>query len=208
MQLHRKFYIAGRMQCCLHSGWCPFSGRNKTKKNALLQAAHDLQKSGAEMFVLEDIDFGKRYALEKEIRAAGDSVPAPNAVFDESGNFLLYPSLVGIKVVNLVSSACVKILGKVENTERFLRVALYQGSSKKVRGWVKRREILGFGEGGGGRGLGSGEEGKAIGGCLGQAMAMGYKEGEAECWRSERGRWVRGVLGQRWGGEHSGGGMA
>jgi hypothetical protein len=98
------------------------------------QAAHDLQKSGAEMFALEDIDFGRRYALEKEIRAQGDAVPAPNAVFDESGNFLLYATLVGVKVVNLVSNVCVRVLGKVENTERFLRIALYQGIPKKVGG--------------------------------------------------------------------------
>lgn len=35
------------------------------------QAAHELQKSGADLFALEDIDFGRRYAMEKEIRAAG-----------------------------------------------------------------------------------------------------------------------------------------
>jgi hypothetical protein len=35
------------------------------------QAAQELQKSGAAAFVLDDMDFGRRYALEKEIRAAG-----------------------------------------------------------------------------------------------------------------------------------------
>jgi len=134
--------------------------------------------------------------------AAAAEAPKPNAIFDESGNFLLYSTLLGIKVgprllhvlcthvalcageylaraatslllystllgikvrgnaafnrlahllqlklrcmltvhlltvmhtgfhpmqvVNLVSNRLVKIVGKVENTERFLRIALYQ----------------------------------------------------------------------------------
>lgn len=37
-----------------------------------------------------------------------------------------------VQVVNLVSNRLVKIIGKVENTERFLRVALYQVSSNKL----------------------------------------------------------------------------
>lgn len=39
--------------------------------------------------------------MEKEIRAAGDSVPYPNVLFDESGNFVLVPTLLGIKVGHL-----------------------------------------------------------------------------------------------------------
>jgi hypothetical protein len=65
---------------------------------------------------------------------AGDTVPAPNAVFDESGNFLLVPSLFGIKVINLTTNSVSRLLGKAENTERFLRIALWQGMPKKVSG--------------------------------------------------------------------------
>lgn len=54
-------------------------------------------------------------------------------MFDESGNFLLYPTLLGIKVVNLVTNRVVRLLGKVENTERFVRIALYQGQSLKTK---------------------------------------------------------------------------
>lgn len=52
------------------------------------------------MFVVEDIDFGRRMAIQREINRA-ENVPPPNAVFDDSGNFLLYPTLLGIKMVNL-----------------------------------------------------------------------------------------------------------
>ena len=41
------------------------------------QAAHELQKSGPEALQLEDIDFGRRYALEKEMRAQGGCRGAP-----------------------------------------------------------------------------------------------------------------------------------
>jgi peptidylprolyl isomerase domain and WD repeat-containing protein 1 len=63
----------------------------------------------------------------------GDSVPFPNVLFDESGHFLLLPSLLGIKVINLTTNALPRLLGKPENTERFLRIALWQGLPKKVR---------------------------------------------------------------------------
>jgi carbohydrate-binding DOMON domain-containing protein len=70
--------------------------------------------------------------LEKEIRAAGDQAPAPSVVFDESGSFLLYPTMLGVKAVNLATNAVPRLLGKVENTERFLQLALYQGVPRKV----------------------------------------------------------------------------
>lgn len=62
---------------------------------------------------LEDIDFGRRVAVERELAAsASEGHAAPNAVFDESGQLLLYPTLLGVKVVNLVSNKVVRILGE------------------------------------------------------------------------------------------------
>jgi peptidylprolyl isomerase domain and WD repeat-containing protein 1 len=73
-------------------------------------------------------------AVEREIEKT-ENVPQPNAVFDDSCNFLLYTTLLGIKIVNLHTNKVARILGKVENNERFLRIALYQGGSgsKKVK---------------------------------------------------------------------------
>ena len=51
----------------------------------------------AELNRLDPIDFGRRLAVEREL-AADTSAPHPNAVFDASGNFLLYPTLLGVKV--------------------------------------------------------------------------------------------------------------
>lgn len=112
-----------------------------------LEASQELQKSGPEGLRLDPIDFGRRVAMEKQLvkeiphrgdgggngnnDAAAVSHAKPNAVFDESGNFILYPTMLGIKVVNLASNNVVKVVGQVEDSERFLKIALYQGTPAK-----------------------------------------------------------------------------
>ncbi|KAL4182521.1 hypothetical protein AMTRI_Chr11g93690 [Amborella trichopoda] len=110
------------------------SGKLRRTYDESLEVAQDLQRSDAPLYRLEAIDFGRRMAVEKEIEKTEDA-PQPNAIFDESCNFLLYATLLGIKIVNLHTNKVARILGKVENNERFLRIALYQGdrNSKKVR---------------------------------------------------------------------------
>ena len=43
-----------------------------------------------------------------------------------------------MQVVNLVTNRVARIVGKVENTERFLRLALYQGGVARKAGAVAR----------------------------------------------------------------------
>lgn len=111
--------------------WRFATGMLRRSFDESMEAAQQLQKSGVSQFVLEDMDFGRRYALEKEIRAGGDDVPVPNPIFDESGNFVLVPSLLGIKVINITTNSVSRIIGQPENTERFLALALWQGLPKK-----------------------------------------------------------------------------
>lgn len=110
------------------------TGKLRRVYDESLEVAQDLQKSDVRLYHLDAIDFGRRMAVEKEIEKT-ENVPQPNAVFDESCNFLIYATLLGIKVVNLHTNKVPRILGKVENNERFLRIALYQGDkgNKKVR---------------------------------------------------------------------------
>jgi len=75
---------------------------------------------------LDRFDFGRRIAVEKEMRKS-PALMHQQAVFDESGNFLVYPSMVGVKIVNIHTNKLVRVLGKVEQTERFLGLALFQG---------------------------------------------------------------------------------
>jgi hypothetical protein len=71
-------------------------------------------------------------AAELRTREAGAYVPAANAVFDDSGHFLLFATPLGVKVINLHSNKLVRVLGRVENTERFTAVALFQGEPHAV----------------------------------------------------------------------------
>ncbi|CAI5996884.1 unnamed protein product [Closterium sp. NIES-64] len=103
-----------------------------------LAAAQELQRGDVPLYRLDAIDFGRRLAVEREMereRESNDDVPSANAVFDETGNFIIYPTLLGIKVVNLHENKVARILGKVESNERFLRIALYQGgkAARRIR---------------------------------------------------------------------------
>lgn len=48
-----------------------------------------------------------------------------NAIFDESGHFLIYCTMLGVKVVNLVTNKVARVLGRHENV-RFLQATLFQ----------------------------------------------------------------------------------
>mmetsp|Transcript_48026 Transcript_48026/g.109064 ORF Transcript_48026/g.109064 Transcript_48026/m.109064 type:complete len:361 (-) Transcript_48026:128-1210(-) len=105
---------------------------------------------------LDTMDFGQRSAREREIEAVetsgsaavqrvgavndppsgavgagfGMGLSACNPVFDESGHFLSYATLLGVKVVNLETNRACRVLGRSENQDRFLSLALYQGTPK------------------------------------------------------------------------------
>lgn len=61
------------------------------------EAAAELQRSDSALARLDAIDFGRRVAVEKEL-LADEAAPPQNAIFDDSGNFVLYSTLLGIKV--------------------------------------------------------------------------------------------------------------
>lgn len=91
-----------------------------------------MQQAGTSVHHVDDMEFGRRLAIDREIeklQGAGQS-STMNAIFDESGHFVLYPTLLGIKVVNVQSNKVVRLIGKNEN-QRFLHLALYQGAPVK-----------------------------------------------------------------------------
>ena len=65
------------------------------------EAAEELQRAEGGLLKLEAIDFGKRMATERTL-SSDETAPQPNAVFDSSGNFLIYPTMLGIKVSYLL----------------------------------------------------------------------------------------------------------
>ena len=94
-----------------------------------LMTISDMQQAGAALYRLEDVEFGRRLAVERELEnpALQNKI---NVIFDESSNFILYGSILGIKVVNTLTNRAVKIFGKDEPF-RSLNLALYQGQPQK-----------------------------------------------------------------------------
>ncbi|KAI1636581.1 hypothetical protein F4809DRAFT_378407 [Biscogniauxia mediterranea] len=94
-----------------------------------LQVIAEMQQAGTAMQKLDDVDFGRRLAAEREI----ESTPLRNKVnviFDESGHFILYGSMFGVKVLNTLTNRVVKVYGKDEHI-RPVHLALYQGQPQK-----------------------------------------------------------------------------
>jgi len=74
------------------------------------------------------MEYGRRMTVEREIDSS--DLPPSNVVFDESGNFVMYSTLLGIKLVNIKTNKVVKVIGQRESNNRFLSIALYQGKTK------------------------------------------------------------------------------
>ena len=114
-----------------------------------------MQQAGTAVYKVEDMEFGRRLAMERELEIPGLDGRVPgrwsNAIWDESGAFILYPSLLGIKgrascssfhllilltpfplciVLNIVTNRVVRLLGKDE-VVRFLNLGIYQGAPSK-----------------------------------------------------------------------------
>lgn len=77
---------------------------------------------------LPDMEFGRRMAVERELEKV-DGIRLTNIIFDETGHFVLYGTMLGIKVINVETNRCVRILGKLENI-RVVKLSLFQGVAK------------------------------------------------------------------------------
>lgn len=86
-----------------------------------------MQQAGTAAVKLEEVEFGRRMAVERDLDNVRNRI---NLVFDESGHFIVYGSLYGVKVINTLTNRVVKTYGKDE-AYRTLNVALYQGAPQK-----------------------------------------------------------------------------
>ncbi|XP_035777829.1 peptidylprolyl isomerase domain and WD repeat-containing protein 1-like [Anopheles albimanus] len=77
---------------------------------------------------LSNMEFGRRMANERDLEKS-DSFAHTNVMFDYSGHFIMYPTMLGIKLVNIETNRCAKIIGKNDNL-RPLNLALFQGKVK------------------------------------------------------------------------------
>lgn len=94
-----------------------------------LQVIEEMQQAGTALQKLEPVEFGRRLAIEREVESASHRDKA-NVIFDESGHFIIYGSIAGIKVLNTYTNQVVKVFGKDEQF-RALNLAIYQGAPQK-----------------------------------------------------------------------------
>lgn len=94
-----------------------------------LQAIEEMQRAGTASHKLDNVEFGRRFAQERDVES--ESLRnAANIIFDESGNFIIYGSMLGIKVLNTYTNQVVKTYGKDENF-RAVNLGVYQGQPQK-----------------------------------------------------------------------------
>ena len=71
------------------------------KYDESLSAIQEMQQAGTAIHHIEDMEFGRRLATDRELELPAPDGRIPgrwcNAVWDESGNFILYATMLGIK---------------------------------------------------------------------------------------------------------------
>ena len=119
------------------------SGRVVKQYDDSLTSIQAAQASGNPVYHLDTIDFGRRLAVEREMEKAARQqsiaatmtaqqlgavglLPVSGAVFDDSDTYLMWASLIGVKVVNVHTNMLLRVLGKGEG-ERFTSLTLFQG---------------------------------------------------------------------------------
>lgn len=80
---------------------------------------------------IPNMEFGRRMANERDIEK-NEGMYLGNIIFDASGNFLLYSTMIGVKMVNIETNKCVQVLGKGDNI-RPLHLSLFQGKVKRSK---------------------------------------------------------------------------
>jgi len=89
--------------------------------------------------IMPAMEFGKKMSVEKEITRT-NLIKYNNLVYDESGYFLIYASLLGIKFVNLKTQKVSRLLAQKEHL-RPLAIALFQGRPKSLSGTAITAEM-------------------------------------------------------------------
>ncbi|KAI9748715.1 MAG: hypothetical protein M1815_003016 [Lichina confinis] len=94
-----------------------------------LETITEMQQAGTALESLDELDFGRRLAIERETESP-QYQKRSSVIFDESGHFIMYGSVFGVKVINTVTNRVVKVFGQDENI-RPLDLCLYQGQPER-----------------------------------------------------------------------------
>ncbi|SJK86618.1 peptidylprolyl isomerase domain and WD repeat-containing protein 1 [Babesia microti strain RI] len=81
---------------------------------------------------IDSLEFGRKLDIEKEIgKARLNTRVFTNILFDESSSFLIFPSIIGIKIINIHTNQLARIVGKAEKGLRFLYISCFQKKNFK-----------------------------------------------------------------------------
>lgn len=105
------------------------TGKLYRKYDESLSTMTDMQQTGTAIYQLDAVEFGRRLAVERELENPVVR-PRANVIFDESGHFILYGSLYGIKCINTYTNRVIRVYGKDEPF-RALNLAMYQGQPQR-----------------------------------------------------------------------------
>lgn len=94
-----------------------------------IETITSMQQAGTAVQHLEDMEFGRRIGIERELDQPSVRTRI-NVAFDETSNFILYGSMYGVKVINTLTNKLVKLYGQ-EESFRPLWLTLYQGQPDK-----------------------------------------------------------------------------
>ena len=64
--------------------------------------------------LVQSIDFGRKLAIERELEKS-EHFQSSGVIFDDSSSIIIYPTVVGIKFINLQLNKCVRMIGVQEN---------------------------------------------------------------------------------------------
>lgn len=93
------------------------------------ESLEHLQSLQNEKQLMPNMEFARRLALENEIEKS-EILSFERITFDKSGYFLLYPTMLGVKIINWKTNRCIRVLGKGENI-RILNLILYSEIPEK-----------------------------------------------------------------------------
>ncbi|ODV96405.1 hypothetical protein PACTADRAFT_49758 [Pachysolen tannophilus NRRL Y-2460] len=82
-----------------------------------------------ESIKLNEFDLNKKIQIEQKNFYNDELFHMLNVIFDKSGNFILFSSILGIKCINLITNKCISIIGLREDL-RFLQVSLSSPTKK------------------------------------------------------------------------------
>ena len=105
------------------------SGKLSRTYDESLATLTEMQQSGTALQKLEDVEFGRRLAVERDLENPALQ-PKINVIFDETGHFIGYGSSLCTIFMISYTNRVVRVFGKDEPF-RALNLALYQGQPQK-----------------------------------------------------------------------------